>query len=182
MFQLRPERRRNRVTECGNVLPHVLGRQAAGNHRGDRGMAQRELQRRRRERHAMARAHRLDARHLRHGPTPHTSTQWRIAFSISRTTIPTCRIGPNNLLIVFSLLAPPVPGKLSTPPSLAARVPSSHVDGLLYRGEQGRSNRYRQRVPENCGGTPLLAYSGARLEPNGAGKRHPHFAELTMPA
>ena len=49
VFQLRPERRRNRVTECGNVLPHVLGRQAAGNHRGDRGMAQRELQRRRRE-------------------------------------------------------------------------------------------------------------------------------------
>jgi hypothetical protein len=25
------------------------------------------------------------------------------AFSISRTTIPTCRIGPNNLLIIFSL-------------------------------------------------------------------------------
>jgi hypothetical protein len=26
VFQLRPERRRNRVTECGNVLPHVFGR------------------------------------------------------------------------------------------------------------------------------------------------------------
>ena len=39
VFQLRRERRRNRVTECGNVPPHVLGRQAAGNHRGDRGGA-----------------------------------------------------------------------------------------------------------------------------------------------
>src|SRR5829696_4961819 len=33
---------------------------------------------------------------------PHTSTQWRIALSMSRTTIPTWRIGPNRLLIVCS--------------------------------------------------------------------------------
>src|SRR6266853_1092645 len=43
---------------------------------------------------------------------PHTSTQWRIALSMSRTTIPTWRIGPNNRLIV------------SLPPKLA--VSSRH--------------------------------------------------------
>src|SRR5580700_1202842 len=34
---------------------------------------------------------------------PQTSTQWCIAFSMSRTTIPTWRIGPNSRLIGSSL-------------------------------------------------------------------------------
>src|SRR5437588_6556976 len=37
---------------------------------------------------------------------PHTSTQWRIAFSMSRTTIPTWRIGPNNRLIGYPPCSP----------------------------------------------------------------------------
>ena len=37
---------------------------------------------------------------------PQISTQWRIAASMSRTTIPTCRIGPNNRLIYILRFIP----------------------------------------------------------------------------
>src|SRR2546423_3066063 len=55
---------------------------------------------------------------------PHTSIQWCIAFSMSRTTIPTWRIGPNKRLIA----APPRSVNQDCDPEFGNRQAGGAID------------------------------------------------------